>query len=51
MNILKIELISVECVADFVDGSLSVSYGDEISLDNAEENVEENIEEIVEVEE
>ena len=43
--------MSIECVADFVDGSLSVSYGDEISLDNAEENVEENIEEIVEVEE
>ena len=36
----------VECVADFVDGSLGVSYEDAIAQDNAEateENVEENV--------
>ena len=45
--------ISVECVADFVDGSIGVTYGDEVAEDafseeNVEENIEENIEENVE---
>ena len=40
--------ISVECVADFVDGSISVTYGDEIAEDEfREENVEESAEEVV----
>jgi len=48
--------MDVECVADFVDGSLWVSYGDEIAEnanevsegENVEENAEQNIEENVE---
>ena len=43
--------MDAECVADFVDGSLSVSYGDEIAEDGAEvseENIEETVEEIAE---
>ena len=45
--------ISVECVADFVDGSISVTYGDEVAEDefreeNVEETVEENVEENIE---
>jgi hypothetical protein len=39
--------MNVECVADFVDGSLSVTYGDEVA-EGSEEYVEENIEEVVE---
>ena len=39
--------MDAECVADFVDGSLGVSYGDEIA-ENGEEISEENIEEVVE---
>jgi len=40
--------ISVECVADFVDGSISVTYGDEVAEDEfREENVEESAEEVV----
>lgn len=49
--------VNAECVADFVDGSISVSYGDEVdegdaevSEENAEENVEETAEEVVEAE-
>lgn len=47
--------ISVECVADFVDGSIGVTYGDEVAEDafseeNVEENVEETTEEVVEAE-
>jgi exopolysaccharide biosynthesis protein len=37
--------IDVECVADFVDGSISVSYDDEVSAENTEIS-----EEIVEAE-
>ena len=51
--------MNAECVADFVDGSISVNYGDEIAVENAEANEEvneeiseeaseENIEEAVE---
>ena len=41
--------ISVECVADFVDGSIGVTYGDEVAEDEfREENVEEAVEEIAE---
>ena len=43
--------MSAECVADFVDGSLWVSYGDEIAGGNAEvneENTEESSEETME---
>ena len=43
--------MNAECVADFVDGSLGVSYGDEITEDGAEvseENIEEAVEEIAE---
>lgn len=36
--------MSLECVADFVDGSLWISYGDEIAQGN-EEVIEENTEE------
>ena len=39
--------MDAECVADFVDGSLGVSYGEEIA-ENGEEVSEENIEEAVE---
>lgn len=44
--------MDAECVADFVDGSISVSYGDEIAEGNTEvneENVEETVEETVEI--
>jgi hypothetical protein len=43
--------MDAECVADFVDGSISVSYGDEVAEGEAEvseENVEETTEEVVE---
>ena len=43
--------MDAECVADFVDGSLGVSYGDEIAEDGAEvseESIEEAVEEITE---
>ena len=43
--------MNAECVADFVDGSISVSYGDEVDEGDAEvseENVEENVEETAE---
>ena len=43
--------MDAECVADFVDGSLGVSYGDEITEDGAEvseENIEETVEKIAE---
>lgn len=43
--------MDAECVADFVDGSIGVSYGDEITEDGAEvseENIEEAVEEIAE---
>lgn len=49
--------VNVECIADFVDGSLGVTYGDEVaegeaevSEENVEENVEETSEEVVEAE-
>jgi len=49
--------VNVECIADFVDGSLGVTYGDEVaegeaevSEENVEENVEETTEEVVEAE-
>ena len=42
--------MEAECVADFVDGSLSVSYEDEVSIENAEVSEDVN-EEIVELEE
>jgi hypothetical protein len=49
--------VDIECVADFVDGSLGVTYGDEVaegeaevSEENVEENVEETTEEVVEAE-
>jgi hypothetical protein len=45
----------VECIADFVDGSLGVTYGDEIAEgdavaneENTEEATEENTEEATE---
>ena len=38
--------MDAECVADFVDGSLSVSYGDEIA-----ENTDEIVDEYVEISE
>ena len=41
--------MDAECVADFVDGSISVNYGDEIAVDNAGANEEVN-EEVVEPE-
>lgn len=42
--------MNAECVADFVDGSLSVSYDDEVAGDPVvvEESVEESVEEIAE---
>ena len=43
--------MDAECVADFVDGSLGVSYGEEIAENGAEvseENIEEAVEEIAE---
>jgi hypothetical protein len=42
--------MDAECVADFVDGSISVSYGDEVAEGEAvanEENEEETAEEVV----
>ena len=43
--------MNAECVADFVDGSISVSYGDEVDEGDAvanERNEEETTEEVVE---
>ena len=45
--------VDIECVADFVDGSLGVTLGDEVAESDAEvseENVEETTEEVVEAE-
>ena len=45
--------VDIECVADFVDGSLGVTLGDEVAEGDAEvseENVEETTEEVVEAE-
>ena len=45
--------MNAECVADFVDGSISVSYGDEVAEGEAEaieENIEGTIEEVVKAE-
>lgn len=39
--------MNVECVADFVDGSIAVTYGDEIA-EVSEETVEEIVEDVVE---
>ena len=41
--------VDVECVADFVDGSIGVTYGDEVAEGEAvanEENTEEATEEV-----
>ena len=46
-------IMGAECVADFVDGSIGVSYGDEVAESSAEvneENTEEVAEEVVEIE-
>ena len=46
--------MTTECVADFVDGSIGVSYGDEIAEENteiSEDILEENVEEIVDINE
>ena len=45
--------MNAECVADFVDGSLGVTYGDEVAEGEAvanEENTEEASEEVTEAE-
>jgi len=45
--------IGAECVADFVDGSISVSYGDEVAEGEAEvseENIEGTVGQVVEAE-
>ena len=30
--------MNIECVADFVDGSVSISYDDEVNVKNSETN-------------